>query len=441
MNITNRTITARSYLTAGVAALGAGAIVLAPIQPLPEGSAFSPALRTSLAIDLAASIDPITPWVDTFQTAAQNIERLIAAGTATPLPIITQVIANFGTYLAELPDIGGIVNQVVGNIGNALGAPFAVPTSCSDQATQGPCESISTATVVADVPIIGNLTQQLVFALLPALLPTEQYESLKPVIDFTTSPISGVLLGAIGPVVAPVVSVVNSVGAIVDALGASDFEGAINELINIPANAVNAFLNGGPFLDLAPVLSIVGVTLPDSISTLGFNMPGLLSTGISPATPDVPGPVGEVMFDGLGFTADLGFGAPIVNPGLSVGPIASLIGMNDKIAEAIKVTPPTEAPAQIAAAEAPAVEVAKVEAPASTPVEVEAEAPAATPASTPEVTPVKVEAPASAATPEVVEQDSAPTAVPRTVRTGRGGDAGSSASTPKRSARGAAARG
>jgi len=54
---------------------------------------------------------------------------------------------------------------------------------------------------------------------------------------------------------------------------------------------------------------------------------------------------------------------------------------------------------------------------------------------------VKVEAPASAATPEVVEQDSAPTAVPRTVRTGRGGDAGSSASTPKRSARGAAARG
>ena len=425
-------VSARSYLTAGVAAFGAGAIALAPVQPLPQVSTISPALRSSLAVDLVASIDPITPWVDTFQTASQNIERLFTLGLATPLPIITQIITNFGTYLSELPDIGTIIGQVFGNVGNALGAPFAVPVSCSDP-QQGPCESISTANVVAGIPFLGTLNQQQVFALLPGILPEEQYASLKPILDFTTSPLSGVLLGSIGPVVAPVLSVVNSLGAILDSLGASDFEGAINELINIPANAVNAFLNGGPFLDLAPVLSLVGVTLPDSISSLGFNMGGLLSTGISPAEPTAPAPLAEVMFDGLGFTADLGLGAPITNPGLSVGPISALIGLNQKVAEAIAVTPPAEAPAEIAAAvEAPAIEAVGVEAPA--------------PAPAPRVTTVEVSAPVSEPAQEVAARSDTAPAAPRASRAGRGGgasssDEGSGASTPKRSARAAASRG
>ncbi len=432
-------ISVRSYLTAGVAALGAGAIVMAPVQPLPEGTDLTPALRSSLAVDLAASIDPITPWVDTFQTATQNIERIITAATSTPLPIITQVITNFGTYLAELPDIGTILGQVVGNVGNALGAPFAQdPTNISPA-------------VVAKVNISGfdiSVSQQLVFALLPDVL-GDLYESIEPILNFTTSPISGVLLGAIGPVVAPVVAVVDSLGAIVDALGQSDFEGAINELINIPANAVNAFLNGGQFLDLAPVLSLVGVTLPDSISNLGFNMPGILSTGISPVPPAEGAdadPVAGVMFDGLAFTADLGLGAPITDPGLSVGPIGALVGLNQKVAEAIVVTPPAEAPAEIAAAEAPMVEGVEVEAAAPAAevaevAEVEAAAPVAAPASAPEVTPVEVEAPESAPAQPVAAQADTTPAAPRTALAGRGGDTGASASTPKRSPRGAAARG
>ncbi len=420
-------VSARSYLTAGAAALSATAIVMAPVQPLPQGSATSPALHSALAVNLAASIDPITPWVETFQTAAVNIERILSAVTTAPAPIITQVLANLGTYLSEFPDISLILNQVVGNVGNALGAPFAVPVSCSDL-EQGPCESISTANVLAGIPVLGTLNQQQVFALLPAILPEDQYASLKPVLDFTTSPVSGVLLGLIGPVVAPVLSVVNSVGAIIDALRQSDFEGAINELINIPANAVNAFLNGGPVLDLAPVLSLVGVTLPDSISSLGFNMGGLLSTGISPAQPDMPGPVAEVMFDGLAFTADLGTGALADHPGLSVGPIGSLIGLTNNVAEAIKVTPPTETPVEMAAAEAPATNGAEVE--------------AAAPASAPQVVAVEVDAPVAAA----VEKDETKPAAPRaTSRAGRGGEAssatGAGASTPKRSARGAVSRG
>lgn len=421
-------VSARSYLTAGVAAFGAGAIALAPVQPVSQNSAISPVLRSSLAVDLAASIDPITPWVDTFQTASQNIERLFTLGLATPLPIITQIITNFGTYLSELPDIGTIIGQVFGNVGNAIGAPFAVdPTNISPA-------------VVASVNLGPgfdlSISQQTVFALLPTVL-GDLYQSLEPVLNFTTSPISGALLGLIGPVVGPVVSVVNSVGAIIGALGNSDFEGAISELINIPANVTNALLNGGQFLDLAPVLSLVGVTLPDSISSLGFNMGGLLSTGISPVPPQEGAPadpLAGVMFDGLAFTADLGLGAPVTDPGLSVGPISALIGLNQKVAEAIAVTPPTEAPAQIAAAEDPAPAVEAVET-------VQAAAPDAAPSSAARVTPVDVEAPAAAPAQQGTKQADTAPAAPRTSRAGRAGDSGAGASTPKRSARGAAARG
>ena len=77
-------------------------------------------------------------------------------------------------------------------------------------------------------------------------------------------------------------------------------------MINIPANFTNALLNGGQFLDLKPLLSAVGVALPDSIQSLGFNMGGLLSAGISPVAPTGNDPLATVMFDGLAFTAECG---------------------------------------------------------------------------------------------------------------------------------------
>ena len=74
MNIANR-----SYLTAGIAALGASAVALAPIQPIHTDVALEhqPAVA-NLAVSLASTIDPITPWVDTFKLAAENLAQLSA---------------------------------------------------------------------------------------------------------------------------------------------------------------------------------------------------------------------------------------------------------------------------------------------------------------------------------------------------------------------------
>ena len=426
---------ARSYLTAGIAAVGASAIALTPVAAVGPDPALLPHRVGEMAVGLASTIDPFTPWVTTFETALENITRIVSAVAANPLPILQQVVNNQLIYLSELPDIGTILGQVADNVGNALGAPFAAdPTNIS---------SAPVASISLGPGFEIQVSQQLVFGLLPDVL-GDLYPTLEPFLNFTTSPASGVLLSAIGPIISPVLAVVNSAGAIIDALGSGDFVGAINELINIPANAVNAFLNGGQFLDLGPVLSLVGVTLPDSIQSLGFNMGGLLSTGINPVPTEDPVPVAGVMFDGLAFTADLGLGAPVVDPGLSVGPIGALLGLNAGIAEAIKVTPPSEAPTDGAA---PPAQATVAEAPeAAAALEVEANLAASPAESAPQaaeaeaaVTVSAPREPAEAATAEPAENTGA-TTVRRAPRAERSADSGAATSTPKRAARGAVSR-
>lgn len=350
-------------------------MALTPVAPLPQSPALSPAVSTSLAVNLAASIDPITPWIDTFQASADNIGGLFNAWAATPFPILQQVVANQLTYIGELPDIVTIVGQVIGNIGNALEAPFVADTSTLDE------------------------PHQLIWSLLPQVAPDLQ----GPLIDFTTSSLSGVLIGLVGPVVAPVLALVNSVGSIIEALGKSDFLGALNDLINIPANLTNAFLNGGPTLDLTGLVSALGVQLPSLIKSIGLTMGGVLSQGGS-------------IFNSLDVVAQLapGFNVPI--PGVPAGTIGSVIGLTNAIADAIKVVPPTVEVAQAAASEAPAE-------PESAPVAIEATSAAAPQeavalSAEPEADAV----PADAVTLEATVEE--PTAAPGDNATKRGRDGG-----------------
>ena len=80
-------ITARTYLTSGIAVLGAGAIALTPIQPLPDHLAAAPQRAVeSLAVNLASTIDPFTPWVDTIKTSFANVQSLLNFYLEKPFP-------------------------------------------------------------------------------------------------------------------------------------------------------------------------------------------------------------------------------------------------------------------------------------------------------------------------------------------------------------------
>ena len=241
----------RSYLTAGVAALSAGAIALAPVQPLPSGPDLSPTLRSTLAVDLAAAIDPITPWIDTFQAAADNISGLVNTWGEQPLPVVQQIVANLGTYISELPAIGTIVEQAVANVGNAARAPFAADLNTLDPA------------------------HTLAYQALPTLAP----DIPQGLSDFLTTSTSGLIIGLLGPVLSPVLALGAGIRTAVEALQTSDWAAAVNALINIPAAMVNAFLNGGPTIDLTSLLA--PSVLPNRLDRATVTLGGLLSQGAS----------------------------------------------------------------------------------------------------------------------------------------------------------------
>jgi hypothetical protein len=455
-------VSARSYLTAGVAALSATAIAMAPVQPLSQGSAVTPALASNLAVNLAAAVTPVAPLqniIDVIEASGANFDTLFGNwtsglyvngtipsppntglngnlgyrvggyATGVALPILSQVITNLEAYLGELSDIGGILGQIFDNLGNSLRAPFAPGVvelaRALDFIPNSPYNQNVNAVPYVTIPGIGVVSQRDIGALLPLLAGEAAYASLEPIINILTTPISGVLVGAIGPIVAPVLAVVNSITNTIALLRESDFGGALTELINIPANAIGALLNGGPTLDLTGLVGLLGVTLPDSITSIGLKMGGLLS----------PGGVGLDALAAVATTEGLG---ALTIPGLPVGPIGALAGLGNYVAKSIVVPP---APVQVAAAvKAPAVEAAEVA------------APAAAPDSAPEVAAVAVSEPAEAAAPvsepaqQVADDADNTPAAPRTPRAARGvgassSDDGAGASTPKRSARGAASRG
>ncbi|MBU3685164.1 MAG: hypothetical protein FGM25_02000 [Mycobacterium sp.] len=335
-------ISVRSHLTAGIAVVGAGALALSPVTPLPQNLATVPtisALAVSLTASQGATVDPITLWIDTLQAASDNLTGLIEDYVANPFPIVQQVIANLITFVGELPNFGTILTQVVNSTLAGLQAPFvANPANISEDPV----------TSIGPFPV----SQSSIWALLPTLLPADVYASLKPILDFTTTPISGVLTGLIGPIVGPVLALTTSAGIIISELSAGNFTAAINELINVPAYVTNAFLNGGENLDLTPILGLLGITLPASVQALGLNMGGLLTgSGVQ------PGETYGVAFDGLSATASVQLdprlpAVTVVDPGLPVGPIGALIFADQAVAEAIAVTPGSGAAEPVGAAAA-----------------------------------------------------------------------------------------
>lgn len=85
-------ITSRSYLTAGLAVLGVGAITLAPIQPISNHVALAPQrVVENLAVDLTAAVDPITLWVETLQTTGPR--RRGRPGPVVELPAPAEEVA------------------------------------------------------------------------------------------------------------------------------------------------------------------------------------------------------------------------------------------------------------------------------------------------------------------------------------------------------------
>ena len=329
-------VTVRSYLTAGVAVVGAGAIALTPVQPMPghDVAAANKAVST-IAVNLASTIDPITPWVDTFKAAAENIKIMHfdywANGTVAqpgPFPIMSSIFFNQLTYAKWL--FNGKAAQIPGQIAENFQTFFKVQREVN----------------LKTLDPLHNLA----WTVLPQLVDIPP--SLQPLLDLTTTYSSGQFFGIFSPAIASLVQLTKSFTAVGEFFKNGDVIGAINELINIPANTTNAFLNGGQVLDLTGVVKNL---LPPALTKFGIALGGLLTPGGS-------------MFNALDLVANIGVDIPI--PGVPAGVLTSSIDLGKQIGAAIYVDPnktvksAAAAPAAATAKPAAAAAVAAPELPA-----------------------------------------------------------------------------
>jgi hypothetical protein len=164
--------------------------------------------------------------------------------------------------------------------------------------------------------------------------------------NFAASPLSGVLIGFLGPFISPEVALLNSVqAALGDLTGPNaDPTAALYELVNTPANVVNGFFNGATLnLDgLAPLFdSFVsnGDNGGESITGLSFAFGGLFRPGsVVDGVGGVENGVGGSILNSLGL--DLAFslpdddaGATVDVPAIGVGPIAAIDGLVNTVGE------------------------------------------------------------------------------------------------------------
>lgn len=283
--------TVRSYLTAGVAVVGAGALALAPIQPV------DPTLRDtqipavfSGPVGLTAISNPT--YDEVFARASENLEVLVERffdqyeNEATPIQVIIQnQTANFET-------IAEAARNTIDAVGTAL--TETVPTqirAALDALGEGDfysATSILVGAAIAPVAPLIFLAQPIQAAVMSTI------SNAVKALAFVTDPLTlGIqLLSVVGPVINAAAAAVASVQAIVDSFDGGD---PLTEIVNAPAAILNGFLNGGYGPDFGAVLG--GGELPFGIFAGGLlTGPELINPAAGPEFGfSLPGPIGAFL--------------------------------------------------------------------------------------------------------------------------------------------------
>lgn len=310
----------RPWIVAGVALVGASAVAVTPIaSPLPQ----LPDLQ-SRAVQLTADFDPFAAWQDVFNTASTNATTLWDNVSAAPAVALQQAIYDL---------VKGV--------------------SIDPQAVMDAIAQPSTDISLSPSPLTlsNDGLQTLITLVLPQYLPADfplTDAQLEPILSFLASPLSGVLMGALGPSISPLVAMFNSIDEIsTDLSGATpDWNAALQDLVDMPANMLGGLLNGATLnLDsLLPSLADAGL-LPASmdVTALSYTFGGLLSPGttgndiagyIAGITDGSTPGIGGSIINGLGLTTGL-MGFPMEVTGQGVGPLGALESLSQIIAEAL----------------------------------------------------------------------------------------------------------
>jgi hypothetical protein len=233
-------IAVRSYLTAGIAVVGATALIASPISVAPPEVHLPAIPAASASVDLAAVVNPITEWVQVIQTTFNNVAALGQQVQNDPAPILQQFITN------QLANIAIAVPALEGAVGGFVGQVTALPAALLTAANQLAAGDFNDAVQTVFQAGLGLVLGPVISLLaLPAIATTaaQNFANVVAAIPNILLPIG---LSAISPI-AGAVAVFGSTGQqVIDALGAGDVATAISAIVNAPAALTDAVLNGVP---------------------------------------------------------------------------------------------------------------------------------------------------------------------------------------------------
>ena len=327
--------TLRPYATTGIAIVGASLVAVAP------AAVTAPDVHVGRDIALTSVLtDAMAPWIEQYNIAAQNATVLANNFSVAPFVALQQFIANqyaaFQEILSDPSKIPDVVNEMQEHLRAVMNGYTLLNVAADDPTAV--TTVLHTLSGGADLStfVVGH---SFLFTLLPQLLPAflppgTDADAILPIINFISSPMSGMIMGMLGPGLSPLVALMNSI---------SDGDG-LNEIL---ANMTGAFFNGAT-LNLDFVLPLLdGVVPPGTLSHLDFALGGLLSPGVVAnagyTTYDAAGnivsevpAVGGSIFNSVGIAVDasgfLGVPLTLTVESQGVGPIGAIMGWEQAMA-------------------------------------------------------------------------------------------------------------
>lgn len=230
-------VAVRSYLTAGMTLVGAGAIALSPVAPSLPTAVHMPTVHQA-AVDLVAATGPLETWVQVVTQSIANVGQLGQQVVADPAPILAQIVTN---QLANAAVLGYATQETVTALASALGELPATLHTALGQLAAGDVIA-ATNTLLAPVlpfalgilqggldayPVISNTAQNFanLLAAVPQVVLTEG-------------------LALTGPIYSVANAAAQTGQSVVDDAGTGDLAGVIKTLVNAPATFTGAVLNG-----------------------------------------------------------------------------------------------------------------------------------------------------------------------------------------------------
>ena len=228
----------RSYLTAGVALVGAGAIAVSPITLAPPEVHLPSIHAASAAVDLAATVDPITEWVQVLTTTFNNVAALGAQVQADPAPILQQLITN---QLAYAGIVAPALQEAAGTLVSGLSSiPQTLVTATNQLAAGNFNDAVQTVYQAGLGLVLGPVISLLT---IPDIF-TQATQHFANVVAAIPDVLLSVGLSALSPLSGAVYVYGNTGQQVIDAVRNADVGAAINAIVNAPAAFTDAILNG-----------------------------------------------------------------------------------------------------------------------------------------------------------------------------------------------------